>query len=228
MYTDNTTVYHYIRKWGGKLPHFQVLVRELWDLLQERRVTIAIHWVASEYNPADLPSRERWSLSRAALHESTVDFIMAGFPQITCAVDWMACAETIQCPRFVAEGPQPRVPGVTLLAEDIFAQGDRLREFSPGWCNPPWHLIPQILRLIAHSPPGSRTILVCPDLQSKPWWPLFISMADGRLRRVPRHKVRLIDPAGDQIPGRCSLVCAVVSSPPIDGEERPGKRRRSS
>jgi hypothetical protein len=228
VYTDNTTVYHYIRKWGGKLPHFQVLVRELWDLLQERRVTIAIHWVASEYNPADLPSRERWSLSRAALHESTVDFIMAGFPRITCAVDWMACAETTQCPRFVAEGPQPRVPGVTLLAEDIFAQGDRLREFSPGWCNPPWHLIPQILRLIAHSPPGSRTILVCPDLQSKPWWPLFISMADGRLRRVPRHMVRLIDPAGDRIPGRCSLVCALVSSPPIDGEERPGKRQRSS
>ena len=41
VYTDNTTVYHYIRKWGGKLPHFQRLVRALWDLLQERRVTIA-------------------------------------------------------------------------------------------------------------------------------------------------------------------------------------------
>ena len=153
---------------------------------------------------------------------------MAGFPQITCAVDWMACADTTQCPRFVAEGPQPRVPGVTLLAEDIFAQDDRLREFSPGWCNPPWHLIPQVLRLIAHSPPGSRTILVCPDSRSKPWWPLFISMAAGRLRRVPRHMVRLINPAGDQIPGRCSLVCAIVCAPPIDGKERPGKRRRSS
>ena len=27
VYTDNTTVYHYIQKWGGKLPHFQGLVR---------------------------------------------------------------------------------------------------------------------------------------------------------------------------------------------------------
>ena len=135
---------------------------------------------------------------------------------------------TGDCPRFVAEGPQPRVPGVTLLAEDIFAQGDRLREFSPGWCNPPWHLIPQVLRLIAHSPPGSRTILVCPDLRSKPWWPLFDSMASGRRRRVPKHMVRPIDPARNQIPGQCSLVCAVVSSPAIDGEERPGKRQRSS
>ena len=140
----------------------------------------------------------------------------------------MACADTTQCPRFVAEGPQPRVPGVTLLAEDIFAHSDRLREFSPGWCNPPWHLIPQILRLIAHSPPGSRTILVCPDLRSKPWWLLFNSMAAGRRWRVPQHMVHLIDPAGNQIQGRCSLICAVVSSPATAGEERPGKRRRSS
>ena len=46
--TDNTTVYHFIRKWSGKLPHFHKLVRELWDLLQKRQVTIATHWVASE------------------------------------------------------------------------------------------------------------------------------------------------------------------------------------
>ena len=226
VYTDNTTVYHYIGKWGGKLPHFQKLVRALFDLLKGRRVTIATHWATSEFNPADLPSRGRWSLSRAALHESTVDFTMAGFPQITCAVDWVACAGTTQCPRFVAEGPQPKVLVVTLLAEGIFAQGDRLREFLPGWCNPPWHLIPQILRLIAHSPSGARAILVCPDLRGKPWWPLFDSMAVGRLRRVPQHMVRPIDPAGNQIPGRCSLICGVVCSPATATVEPPAKRQR--
>ena len=42
-------------------PQFQRLVRQLKDLLQQRKVTIEIHWVASELNPADLPSRERWA-----------------------------------------------------------------------------------------------------------------------------------------------------------------------
>ena len=164
------------------MPHFQCLVRALWDLLQERRVTIAIRWVASEFNPADLPSRGRWTLSRAVLHETTVDFIMAGFPHIACVVDWVACADTTQ---FVAEGPQPRVPGVSCLAEGIFAQGDRLCEFSLGWGNLPWHLIPQIVRLLAHSPPGTCAILVCPDLRVRPWRPLFDSLVVGRRRRVP-------------------------------------------
>ena len=61
------------------------------------------------------------------------------------------------------------------LAEDIFAPGDCLREFSPGWCNPPWSLILQVLWLISHSQ-GASAILVCPDLRGKPRWPLFDSM----------------------------------------------------
>ena len=225
VYTDNTTVYHYIRKWGGRLPHYQQLVRRLWDLLQERKVTISIHWVASEFNPADLPSRERWSLSRAALHESTVEWIMQGFPHISCTVDWMACCDTAQCPRYIAEGPQPKVRGVTLVAEDLFTQGDNLQRFSPGWCNPPWHLIPQVLRLIAHSP-GAKTLLVCPDLPGKPWWPLFNSMAVGRRRRVPRQQVLLVDPEGNLVEGRASLICAVVCSTATVSEGPPGKRRK--
>ena len=117
------------------MPQFQRLVRKLWDLLQECLVTIEIHWVASKFNPADLPSRQRWSLSRTALSEATVDFIMKGFPQDW--MDWMACCDTTQCPKFVAEGPQPPVPGVTLPADDIFSQRGRLRELLPGWWNLP-------------------------------------------------------------------------------------------
>ena len=34
LFTDNKCVYHYIKKWGGLIPRFQKLGKELWDLPQ--------------------------------------------------------------------------------------------------------------------------------------------------------------------------------------------------
>ena len=47
LFTDNKCVYHYIKKWGGRIPRFQKLGKELWDLLQTQRLTITPHWVPS-------------------------------------------------------------------------------------------------------------------------------------------------------------------------------------
>ena len=47
LFTDNKCVYHYIKKWGGRIPRFHKLGKELWDLLQTQRLTITPHWVPS-------------------------------------------------------------------------------------------------------------------------------------------------------------------------------------
>ena len=47
LFTDNKCGYHYIKKWGGRIPGFQKLVKDLWDLLQTQRLTITPHWVPS-------------------------------------------------------------------------------------------------------------------------------------------------------------------------------------
>ena len=76
---------------------------------------------------------------------------MKGFPQTTCPVDWMVDVRTSQCPQFVYDRPLPASTSSTgpiQVGVDIFALLASLPGWSPGWLNPPWHLIPHVLKLV--------------------------------------------------------------------------------
>ena len=55
FYTHLTTLFHYIRKWGGNHYHSNPLAERLWAYTQEQNATIVPHYVPSALNPADLP-----------------------------------------------------------------------------------------------------------------------------------------------------------------------------
>ena len=94
---------------------------------------------------------------------------MRGFPQTTCLVDWMADTRTSQCPKFVSDRPLPAstlAAGPTQIGVDILALSASLPAWSPGWLNPPWNLIPHVLKLVLNCP-GATALVVVPTMESK-------------------------------------------------------------
>jgi len=139
-----------------------------------------------------------------------VEFIIKGFPHISCKVDWMTDSRTSQCPLYVSDRPQlapSLAPGATQVGIDIFAQAASLPEWSPGWLNPPWHLIPRVLNLVLKCLEASA-IVVFPTMECKHWWPQFLLAVHGRKWMMPRQRVHYVNLEGIEVPGRHSLTLA--------------------
>ena len=143
FYTESMVLYWYFRKWGGRLLHLNSIIKELWDHCQKHDLTITPYYVPSAENPADAPSRRRWTLADATLHKHTFDIIVRNFG-LTPVCDWMADEMSAVCRRYISETPQPGAEAV-----DIFSMANRLDSISPGWLNPPWSSIPAVLQMIS-------------------------------------------------------------------------------
>ena len=173
VYTDSTTVFWYLKKWGGRSLKLNALMRDLWSLTIQRNLAITPHWLPSAENPADTPSRRPWSpLAHSMLHPQVVESILGHFahptdhrPAFLPQVDWMAEKDQAQLPRFVTP------------LENIFAQD--LPAISPGWVNPPWHLIPPLLNFWASQPPSAQALAILPYKPRSPWWVLKEQMQVG-------------------------------------------------
>ena len=148
-------------------------MRDLWSLTIQRNLAITPHWLPSAENPADTPSRRPWSpLAHSMLHPQVVESILGHFahptdhrPAFLPQVDWMAEKDQAQLPRFVTP------------LENIFAQD--LPAISPGWVNPPWHLIPPLLNFWASQPPSAQALAILPYKPRSPWWVLKEQMQVG-------------------------------------------------
>ena len=195
VYTDSTTVYWYIRKWGGRSLHLNALVKELWTLCNQRNLVLTPHWIPSAENPADGPSRKAWSpLANSILHPQVVRDILHQFSQAkglrpAChpRVDWMAEREEAQFPTFVTP------------LQNIFAQD--LTLLSPGWVNPPWGLIPHLLNYWATFPKAVQGLAVLPFKPQAPWWALKCKMQVGESLLIQHHHGLFLDAWGNPLQG---------------------------
>ena len=124
----------------------------------------------------------------------------------------MADIRTSQCPKSVSDRPLQAATSSTgpiKVGVDIFALPASPPEWGPGWLNPAWHLIPQVLKLAVNCP-GAAALLVVPTMGSKHWWPQFLRAARGRKWTVPQHRAAYANLEGQEVPGRHSLTCGLT------------------
>lgn len=57
LLVDNAVAYYYLKKGGGRLPHLNVLMRDLWAWCMQRRISVDVNWVPSDEQRADFLSR---------------------------------------------------------------------------------------------------------------------------------------------------------------------------
>ena len=191
-----------VLRWRSSAPGCVGLLKEIYALLQAMRIRLWMQWVPRESNArADELSkrvdRNDYKLDPALFQLVTTRF---GMPEL----DAFASAHNAQLPTFWAGAPQPGAAAVDALAQDW--SGRFL------WANPPWPLIPAVLRKAAASP-GLRLLLVVPEWQSAHWWPLLLQLETDSISWRPRHG--LFTP-GWQLgqrapPPRWGVRCALLS-----------------
>lgn len=204
VWTDSTTLFWYLLKWGGRSLQLNSLLRELWIMAQERGLVITPHWVPSQDNPADGPSRRLWSpLQNSMLHPMVVSHIFNHFAsrstgrRIYPQVDWMALDFNTQCPRHIS--PQ----------QNIFAQN--LDTLAPGWVNPPWALIPHLLNFWMNFSPKAVALAVLPYTPKAPWWGLRTRMQVGPNLFLHHRQGVFLDHTGSPLEGPpVPLVVAIL------------------
>ena len=162
---NNMVFFHYMRKGSGKVRSLDSLMHEIWDYCQRMIVHIVPHYVPSKEDPADVWSKQNITLAEASMDPRTMAIVCRKFSLITSAKDWMANAEKAQCPRYIFDCPQPGAWGV-----DLFTH--RPHKVSPGHCNPPWRLIPRVIKYLEQAK-RYNVIPVVPMHPHRPWWHRF-------------------------------------------------------
>ena len=91
---DSTTLYHCLRKWGGRFPHLNRVIHQLWEYTPEHNVQLVPHFVPLEFNPADKPSRMEYSMGETTLTNKLMQRVKTWVgPWIQPAIDWTARPE---------------------------------------------------------------------------------------------------------------------------------------
>jgi hypothetical protein len=202
LYTDSTTLLWYILHWGGKSRTLNAQMRRLWAICQERDIQIIPHFVPSQLNPADRPSRRPECLGHGiSLHPEVMDhlFQWAARLNIIPVCDWMASAENAQLRDWIS--PE----------QDWFRQDLRTR--SPGWINPPHHLIPHVLVRMQRESPSVRAVLVVPHHPQAVWWQLLRPLMWGGASLLIPSQAYLYGQGHPSAPPGCyrgPLWCAII------------------
>ena len=88
-------------------------------------------------------------------------------------VDMFASYKHHQLPRYYSRIPDPKSQGIDAFKVDWNIE-------PRPYVNPPWTLIPKVLRKIQHD--GVRTMMVVPHWPNASWWPLFTHMCEKSIK----------------------------------------------
>ena len=188
----------YIKNWGDQILRLNSIMRSIWEQVTRRNLVISPHYVPSKENPADEPSRRRLHpLVTSRLHPEVYSRICAYFAdRIAPKWDWMATKENAQLPLYV--DPLKNLFGTNLI------------QVSPGWVNPPWHLIPHLLNYWASKPSQACALALLPYQPTAPWWGLFEQMREREYLVISGHKHLFLDLKGDPLEGRRQPLFAAI------------------
>ena len=204
---DNSVAFSYLHKGGGRKPHLNKLMQDLWAWCLEHKVRITTTLIRSEQCAADALSRTPLDSGDYTLAPEIFQAILHHFSTwIQPEWDMFASPGNHKLPNFCARYPHWEASLVDALHCSLEAVGN-------CYANPPWNLVSQWLhRLWQH--PKIRCLMVVPRWDSISWWPLLIKL------RVPHSPVIEVAPRpglfsncmGLKMPAtRWPLICVLLS-----------------
>jgi hypothetical protein len=217
---DNATAYWYLKKEGGRLPHFNSVLRPFLSWAKEHRVSIVPVLVPSAEMEADEVSRWEASPGDVALSPVIFQKILHVFHEgrWNPEVDMFASPQNTLLPQFCARYPHHRAMLVDALACP-------LGNLKVVFAHPPWSLIqPWLVRL--RDNPHILSMTLVPMWDSTWWWPLLLKLRapHSPCVRLKKRWGLLTDTRGMSMPPpRVPLICVILSgtyfnqkaSPPI-------------
>lgn len=166
---DNTVAFSYLKKGGGKLPHFNHIVRPFLKWCMEKDVKLTMEWVPSAHQMADALTRSGLDHGDYTLDRDLFCWLVQQMsPWVTPVVDMFASPGNAQLQKFVS-----RWPHFQAMATD--ALKCPLKGFCHVYANPPWSIIPQWLHRLRENP-HITCLMICPFWDSAPWWPQLIKL----------------------------------------------------
>ena len=201
---DSTTVVSALRKLTSRSRGVMHILRTLAYLLDKNGVSLDSRWIASLENPADRLSRLSFDEDYAVDHKVFAS-VCRQFG-LNPRVDIFGNANSHVTPFFLSEFMQPRDAGC--VGVDAFAHA-RWDLWGDAWINPPWSLLPRVLRHLRQQPPSFRGVLVFPFWTSAPWFPLLKALQGEILvyesSPVFRHRGERLLPPPRWRTGFCAL-----------------------
>ena len=167
---DNASVGFALLNLTSRNASLRQLVVAIWEQMQRLNIRAVIRWISSEDNAEadDLSrrtDRDDWKLNPNVFRSICNRF---GEPEI----DLFASRANAQVSRFCS-----RYNDSLAYATDALA----IRwGFNRMYANPPWRLIPAVLRKLSTEPHGI-CILILPQWTAAWWWPMLLDMAESIL-----------------------------------------------
>ena len=156
------------QKRGGRLPHFNSILRPFVRWCEENHLNLRPNWVKSEDMLADGLSRWAYDKGDYTLSKTLFASLLHIFSQVGFQpqVDMFASPGNAQLPQFVSRWPHHQALAVNALETPLGSQ------FSQVYANPPWTVIHRWLQRLVEKP-LVVCLMVVPYWVGTVWWPLL-------------------------------------------------------
>ena len=166
--SDAMCVVHLLNR-GSAKPHLNEPARRLKTVLAQRGCPMGAEHMRGVDNPVDALSR---TTSDKNDYQLRLAIAKEGWARLGVqpVLDMFAADHNHLLARYWAWNPSPTAEAVDALQQDWSprVQGGVLH------CNPPWPLIPRILRKIRQD--KARVVICLPYWVGQPWWPMLKAM----------------------------------------------------
>ena len=139
IHVDNSVAFSYLKKSGGRLPHFNHLMRPFLRWCLRQKIQIQLELVTSQEQLADGLSRPNYDNGNYTLSRKLFLQVQKVFcPWVRPEIDMFASPGNFQLRKFITRHPHWQAWGVDALQCPLEGVGD-------CYANPPWAVIGQWL-----------------------------------------------------------------------------------
>ena len=154
IYSDNITTVANVNFMGSKHTHLSQLARQIWTIAIQNQISLQVKHIRGIHNLESdqlsrLPQKYEWTL-----HPDIFNYIDKKFGKHT--IDRFASLNTFQVEKYNSRFLDPLSSGFNALEQNDWHQHN-------NYVNPPFRLLPDILRLIIRQKAKATVIA--------PWWP---------------------------------------------------------
>ena len=199
LQVDSTTTAAYLQKnlQGGRKQTVWGVLQPLHQWLSKHNLNLEAHWVASEDNIADGPSRVSADRTDWTLHPAIREVLLDKLG-LDPKVDLFATWQNTQCPYFISRGPQPSTKHRTQVACNTWNTPPSALPYRVWWANPPWGELQHLPGWVDKMPKGALVVALFPRWEQQLWYHRLIR------RHNNNYPLLLIPGQGDRGRGSSS------------------------